>query len=479
MSVTIPRCFFALPSGPIRRAGLVAAALLLSSSSTVGAERSGQQEDAGSLQRQVESLEQELSQAREEIASLRREYDRRFEELEERLAALSAAGTSPSEEAAEVSGEERAELEQELASILGESPQAPPAGAAPGSEQPSAGRRFSSQTRMLNRLNPEISVTGDVFGQVADRSGDPGANQFRFAEFEVAFQAPLDPFSQAKAFVVQEEGEFELEEGYLEWTSLPGGLGLKFGQYRQDFGKLNRWHQHALPQADRPLVHQAFLGEGGLKGLGVGVSWLPSPFLGDYNELWFQVTNDENDVAFSGRGFDQPLYVLHETNYWDLSSASYLEVGLSAATGVNDPDGERRTNLFGIDWNYDWRPPETALYRGLELKGELLWQRREERFGNVDALGLYTYGLYRFNRRLYLGLRFDWTENPTAPEQSLWGVSPYLEWWQSEWVRIRLQYAHNDRILGEPGEERFEPTSENKLFFQVTWSLGPHKHEKY
>lgn len=332
---------------------------------------------------------------------------------------------------------------------------------------------------MLNRLNPEISVTGDVFGQVADRSGDPGANQFRFAEFEVAFQAPLDPFSQAKAFVVQEEGEFELEEGYLEWTSLPGGLGLKFGQYRQDFGKLNRWHQHALPQADRPLVHQAFLGEGGLKGLGVGVSWLPSPFLGDYNELWFQVTNDENDVAFSGRGFDQPLYVLHETNYWDLSSASYLEVGLSAATGVNDPDGERRTNLFGIDWNYDWRPPETALYRGLELKGELLWQRREERFGNVDALGLYTYGLYRFNRRLYLGLRFDWTENPTAPEQSLWGVSPYLEWWQSEWVRIRLQYAHNDRILGEPGEERFEPTSENKLFFQVTWSLGPHKHEKY
>lgn len=372
-----------------------------------------------------------------------------------------------------MSAEERASLDEELQKILGEPaaapPQSPPApGQAGGSD-----RAFTGRSRRLNQLNPEISVTGDMFGTVADRSGDPDTNQFKIDEFELAFQAPLDPFSIGKAFVVHEGGEFELEEAYVDFTSLPGGLGLKLGQYRNDWGKLNRWHQHALPQVDRPLVHQAIYGEGGLSGLGASVSWLPKPFLGSYNELWFQVTNDENDVAFSGRGFDDPVFLLHETNYWDLSDASYLEVGLSAATGKNDPLGQFRSEVYGVDWNYNWTPPARSLYSGIDIRGEFMFRRKELEGGREDIKGLYTYGTVKLNRRWNVGLRGDWSEIPETGGRTLWGVSPYFEWWQSEWTLWRVQYTYNSSRLDEPDD------SENKLFFQIVWSLGPHKHEKY
>jgi hypothetical protein len=405
---------------------------------------------------------------------LRSDYDARFAAIEARLAGLTGApeaaaeaGAPPAGQAA-MTAEERAELERELAAILAETP------AAAGGQEASqgGGQRFSSQSRNLNQLNPEISATGDLFGTVANRTGDPEANQFRFAEFEVALQAPLDPYSAAKFFVVHEEGEVKLEEGYIEYNALPGGLSVKAGEMRLDWGKLNRWHQHGLPQADRPLAHQAIWGEEGLTGLGGSVSWLTPSFLGDYNEVIVQVTNDNNDVAFSGRGFDQPVLLIHETNYFDISPATYVEIGLSAATGTADFEGELRNQVYGADWNFNWAPPETALYRGFELRGELLLQRRDTPVGTISSTGAYTYGVFKLNRRSYVGLRGDWTELPEEPGESLWGASPYFEWWQSEWARFRIQYSYNSRQLEAP-----EP--EHKFFFQLTWAIGPHKHEKY
>jgi hypothetical protein len=427
-------------------------------------------------QQQIEQLQRRVTELEAALAALRADHEARLAALEEQIAQLGAA-TAPAEAeiadepgAEAMSDEERAELELELAAILGEPGEESETGA--GTPAQGGGQRFSSQTRTLNQLNPEISATGDMFGTFSDRTGDPEANQFRLGEFEVALQAPLDPYSSAKFAIVQEDGEFALEEGYVEFTSLPGGLGAKAGQMRLDWGKLNRWHQHALPQADRPLVHQAILGEEGLTGLGASFSWLPPPFLGDYNEVIVQVVNDNNDVVFSGRGFDQPVYLVHETNYFDISPATYFELGVSATTGTADFEGEFRNRVYGIDWNFNWAPPERALYRGFELRGELMWERRDGPEGITTSLGAYTYGLYKLNRRSYIGLRGDWTELPFEPGVSVWGASPYFEWWQSEWVRFRMQYSYLSRLLEEP-----EP--EHKFYFQVTWAIGPHKHEKY
>jgi len=298
---------------------------------------------------QEAALSQRVTELETALALLRGEYDARLAAIEAQIAELRAAGLSTApdltaaanEAAAEfveetMTAEERAELERELAELLGEAGAEAPAGA--GELEPTQGgeRRFQSQTRNLNDLNPEISVTGDVSAIFADRTGDPDVNRFRFNEFEASFIAPLDPYSAAKFFIVQEGGKFKLEEGYIDYNTLPAGLGVKAGQMRLDWGKLNRWHQHSLPQADRPAAHLAIWGEEGLTGLGASLSWIPPPFLGDYNEIIVQVANDENDVSFSGRGFDQPVFLIHETNYFDISEASYVEVGFSATGGTND-----------------------------------------------------------------------------------------------------------------------------------------------
>lgn len=421
---------------------------------------------------EVAELERRVAELEAVIDQLRADYGSRLADLEQELATRPMPVVAEQQEIEqEQEEEERAKLEEELAGILGETSSGQGGGAGAASGQ-TGEQAFTGQARTLNQLNPEISVSGDTFLTLSDVSGDPERNQFRIAEFELAFQAPLDPFSLAKAFVVQEEGEFEVEEAYIDWTTLPAGLGLKFGAYRHDFGKLNRWHQHALPQSNRPLVSQAFFGEDGLRGIGASLSWLPGPFLGDYNELWIQVTNDENDVAFSGRGFDEPVMTFHETNYWDLSEATYLELGFSASTGHNDDPAEFRTTVLGTDWNVVWSPPARALYDGIELRGEFLWQRRDGPEGANESVGAYTYATYKVNRRLFFGLRGDWSELPQEPGESLWGVSPYVDWWQSEWVRIRAQYSYSSRMFEEPERE-------NQFFFQVTWSLGPHKHERY
>jgi hypothetical protein len=433
----------------------------------------GSEQDVAALQKQLAELQAAL-------ASLRSEYGARIATLEQEIATrpmpvvaeqAPAAAEQATEEAPQGTDEERAALEAELAGILGETSSGSQGGAAspPGE---TGERSFTSRTRNLNELNPEISVSGDAYVTMSDLSGNPERNQFHLGEFELAFQSPLDPFSLAKAFVVEEEGQFGVEEAYIDWTSLPAGLGVKFGAYRNDFGKLNRWHQHALPQSDRPLVSQAFLGEDGLRGLGAALSWLPPPFLGDYNEFWLEVTNDENDIAFSGRGFDEPIILLHETNYWDLSDATYFEVGVSGAYGHNDPLAKFTTLVLGTDWNLSWSPPARALYQGLELRGEFLWEQRDGSEGRNDSIGTYTYATYKLNRQWFVGVRGDWTELPEEPGESVWGVSPYVDWWQSEFVRLRAQYSYSSRMFEEPEKE-------NRLFFQVTWAMGPHKHEQY
>ena len=43
------------------------------------------------------------------------------------------------------------------------------------------------------------------------------------------------------------------------WTGLPGRIRADIGLFRQQFGELNRWHLHALPETEYPLVLRSFL----------------------------------------------------------------------------------------------------------------------------------------------------------------------------------------------------------------------------
>ena len=326
--------------------------------------------------------------------------------------------------------------------------------------------------RTLQALNPEISVTGDATARFSDNSGSPGFNRLNFDGFELAIQHPLDSFSQARFSLIREEeeghAEFDIEEGYISWESLPGNLGLKVGRFHTNFGKLNLFHKHALPWADRDLPTLTLFGEEGLRGNGISLTWLPPKLpIGHSNEVSFEVINNSTDLAFSGKGFGDPLYVGSLQSYYDLTENAYFEWGLSGATSHWDLDEQNRSTVWGLDFSYRWEPLQPARYRSLELASELFYNARE-RWPGGNVLKMYAYGEYQFARRWSAGLRYQFGEDIDNNADHQWTLTPYATFWQSERVRLRAQYDFLNKHLDN---------NENRFLLQFTWTLGPHKHD--
>jgi hypothetical protein len=351
-------------------------------------------------------------------------------------------------------------------------------------------QEFIGLQRNLSALNPEVSVTGNVFA--FSRSSDADADNFVPREFEISFVSNLDPYSRAKVFVAhhthggaiepfageddeheESESETEIEEGYVEWVNVVGGVGVTVGKFRQRFGKLNRWHAHALPGQQLPLPYLAFLGEEGLAQAGVSLHWLAPIHSGGTYELWGEITRSGNTLFGES---NRPSVLGHLNAFWELSPATYFEIGLSGIAGSRAedglPDGVRSSGarMFGADFTFDWRPPARSRYQQLTVHGGAMTHRRTfDGADDLSAWGGFLQGEYKFSARWVAGARYEYTENPNDPAEDAWVAGPTLTWWQSEYVRLRTEY----QVYRGPAE-RF-----GQLVFQATFAMGPHKHENY
>lgn len=412
-----------------------------------------------------DSLRVELRRLEAAVDSLRRE-----------VARLSSAG--PEEEAEDALSRLRAAAEA-AAAAGGRAPPPPP--------EATRTEQFVGRQRSLQALNPEIGLTGDLFAQVVKDDAD--RDNFFPREFELSIVSNLDPFSRARAFIArhqpggevepfeaeghEEEGGLEVEEGYVEWVSIPGGLGLKVGRFYQQFGQLNRWHAHAFPFQTRPLPGLAFIGEEPLGQTGVSLRWL-APIGGNAGTytLTGEVTRSENENLFGAS--TRPSVLANVNGFWVLSPATDLDLSLSWVNGsYEDETNLFDRNLFGAEVSFTWRPPTRSLYRGVNVRGGvmvlegLVTEEGEHLAGR--ATGVYTMAEVRLAQQWLAGGRFDWTENPRDTGQTAWLVSPTLTWWQSEYVRIRAEYDLLGRDDLHPG----------RFVLQVTFAMGPHKHETY
>lgn len=433
----------------------VVVALSIAGPSVVHAQGVGAQLD--SLRREVARLQARVDSLEAVVALLRAGAPAAAEPVDE-LAALRAA-------AAAAAGTDTAE-------------------AAPEAEEPT---QFVGRQRSQQALNPELTVTGDLFGLVDLEQ--PDAGNWVPREFEFSLQAALDPYSRAKVFLGRhveggeilpfEHGEegaeehgggFEIEEGYVEWVGLPGGIGLTLGKFRQWWGTLNRWHPHALPGQMYPLPYLAFFGEEGLAQSGVSLHWLaPVSGFGTY-EVWAELTASGNEGLFGESS--RPSALGRVNAFWDLSRSTYFEVGFNAMAGPYADSviaSNWGTRLYGADFALSWRPPERSRYREATLRGGAVLGHVGNVIDPEDALGAFAIGELRLNRSWVLGARYEYTENPLDPTESTWLAAPTLTWWQSEWVRVRAEFDHLVR-----------PDETLQLFLiQATFAMGPHKHETY
>jgi hypothetical protein len=306
------------------------------------------------------------------------------------------------------------------------------------------------------------------------RHPGPQTDTFTPREFEVGFQSALDPFSTAKVFLAVEDGEVSLEEGYAYFTSLPGHLRLDVGQFRQQVGELNRWHLHALPEDEYPLVLRRFTGEEGLAAPGVSLYW-PLPFSGRAGayELTVQATSGTNDVLFAGGR--RLSYNAQLAGFWQLSRATYAQLSVSGLVGAN-PDTSLTTRLGVLAGRFSWRPPQQAQTKELTLRSEVWFLKREfdlpapDRFDR-RRVGGYVDGSWKLDRRWIASVRGDYVQSPDpGPLAHEWAVTPTLTFWQSEFVYLRGLYEHARDITR---------TNRSRFTLQVVFAMGPHKHELF
>ena len=351
-------------------------------------------------------------------------------------------------------------------------------------------KRFTGAARSLQAMNPEISFSGDVVAQYLvspegkeyhgdDRSG------FFFREFGVHFQSNLDPFSMTKiAFALSPEG-VALEEAYMTWAPLFEGFSLSAGHFRQQLGVVNRWHPDGLDQANHPLMITVPFGEEGLAQTGLSAHIRLPPLWSHSLELVLEVTNSSNEEVLSGEFFSIPSTLVHLNNYWDLAPSTYLELGLTGLYGANSgrgvPDGAgglkdegfRMTAMGGADLTLNWEPINQGKYRGVTWRTEFLYVRKEL-IGNelIDWFGGYSYIETKAGASWILGVRGDLVQPFEVKNggELEWQAVPYVTWWQSEFVRLRLEYRYHQPHLGDP---------DHLAMLQITFAAGPHKHERY
>ena len=405
----------------------------------------------------------DLNAIRAQIDALKADYEKRIQALETQLQTLQSQTPAPAvEPAAAAAAPQEPQQPQPTAQV--------PTGAQ-GAGGPSGALPVYGGASGSKVFNPDIAVIGDFLGAAGSNKVNPGP-AFEMHESEASFQAVVDPYARADFFISFGEEGVNLEEGYLTFPAIPGGLLVKVGKMRAAFGKVNTLHNHVLPWTDRPLMTTNLVGgEDGINDAGFSVARLiPNPWL--FLEATGQVfRGDSNDLFRSSKRGDLS-YVGHVRGYQDISESTNIDLGVSYSRGhnnagiVNDFDfGRFRTTLYGADATIRWRPLKRSIYRSFIGRSEFVWSRRGQPNGAQSALGYYFSGDYQFGRRWFAGVRYD--RSKRAGDASLVdkGQSALLTYWPSEFSQIRGQYRRTQYAVG--------PTA-NEFLMQFQFSIGAH-----
>ena len=392
------------------------------------------------------ALRQELDQLKKEFDALKEQYSSRLTALEEKLAAAQVAGVAPAPPVATL----------------------PPAPIDPNAGQ--LGTTVQSAAAASNVFNPSTAVIGNFAGFTGKNKVNPQpALQMR--ESEVSFQAVVDPYARADFFMSFGEEGVDLEEGFITFPTLPGGLLMKVGKQKAAFGKVNTLHAHVLPWVDVPLVNENLLGgDEGISDAGISVARLiPNPWI--FLEATGQVYRGDAGDVFQSSKRGELSYVTHLRAYGDISESTNIDLGASYAFGHHGEDidtditeQDLNAQLYSIDATLRWKPLRRAIYNSFLGRSEIVWSRREQLDGLSKAFGFYVSGDYQFARRWFAGARYDLSDRANEALRDT-GQSLLLTYKPTEFSLIRGQYRRTNYAGAENAHE---------FLFQFLFAIGAH-----
>ncbi len=475
-----------------RRVGMAIAVLALG----VAALPRGVRAQSEELRRELEAMRKQLKQMQEQLEKQQKLIDKLSAEKQLPAPAAAAAATSP--------------------------PSQPPSPA----PAPEKAREPWSPTQPITLLSGARGYLNLSFDALMDfgwsttpdvtaierGDHDPLQRGFTLPNEEIFLDGAVDPYFKGVADIVfkldqDNATEVELEEVYLTTSSLPWNLQAKAGQFFSEFGRINQQHPHAWDFVDQPLVIGRMFGPEGLRNPGARLSWLvPTPF---YSELFLTAQNSHGDTAFSFRNtedalfgrtpVDRPvrnpgdlLYVPRYVASYDLTDSQTIVAGVSGAFGPNASATDTRTQIYGADLYWKWKPPwQSGGFPFLSWQTEALGRRYEAGAGLLERAGMatvalpretlfdwgvYSQLLYGFRPRWVAGLRGDWvsgdrgTFSPDENRADRFRISPDLTFYPTEFSKLRLQYNYDH------GQLRGDDSS---VWMQVEFLLGSHAAHKF
>lgn len=392
---------------------------------------------------------------------LRADYERRFQQLEARLAqADSTSNTAPRGN----------ELNPAIGLILN------------GHYQ-----HFS---------NDDAELAGFAVAEEAER-GEAG---FSIEHTEFNFSSNVDDvFSAGVNLAIAEhqgETEIELEEAYVRTrpeSGLPAGLEITLGRTLWALGYLNEHHMHTDDFADRPLPYRVYL-EQAFNDDGLQLSYLlPTDTFIEIGAGVFR----GNDFPFGGahgNGFD--AWSAFARIGGDIGLNHSWRLGLSMLKGESE-DGRLSnedtlsfigdSQLMIADVRYIYTPSDANAAGEIILQAE--WFQRDENgvyndttitSGDIafddSSSGWYGQLIYDFGNRWRTGLRMSRLNPADAPGGLAGGVldaeahqpeslSGMIDWSNSEFSRLRLQVTR-ERLAAHQQDTQF--------MLQYIVSLGAH-----
>ena len=402
----------------------------------------------------------EIDALRAEIDALKADYDQRLQALERQFAALQnqAQPAPPTQTPATTAAPPQTAEVPAGAQGAGE-----PSGQLPVYGGAAAGSKI---------FNPDIAVIGDFLGAAGSNKVPNPEPALTMHESEAAFQAIVDPYARADFFFSFGEQGVNLEEGYLTFPAVPGGLLVRAGKMRAAFGKVNTLHNHVLPWTDRPLVTRNLVGgEDGIDDAGFSVARLiPNPWI--FLEATGQVFRGDSSDLFTSSKRGDLSYVGHLRGYQDITESTNIDIGISYSRGHNGSGivdnldlGRFRTTLYGTDATVRWRPLRRSIYHSFVGRSEFIWSRRGQPNGVQSALGYYFSGDYQFARRWFAGIRYDRSKRADDALLTDKGQSAVLTYWPSEFSQLRGQYRRTQYANGPTADE---------FLMQFQFSIGAH-----
>ncbi len=351
--------------------------------------------------------------------------------------------------------------------------------------------------------DPAIPPTG--FAMSPNNNGY--SRSFSLNETELGLSASIDPqFTGFATISLLPEGGSNVENAFVQTTSLGNGINLKMGRFFSALGYLNEQHSHTWDFVDQPLVYRTFW-DNQLSDDGLQLKWLAptDTFIELGTELGRGLGYPGSNRQDNNGAGAEALFVhigddIGFSNSWRLGASLHQTKQVNAVSknvpdlagtsgGVNDSfSGDSKTS--GLDFIWKYAPNGNTTVTSFKFQGEY-FQRTQNGLLTYDTAGAnttdsysvtqsgwYAQGIYQFLPLWRTGLRYDQMNSGNADVGQLnagkvignYGYTPVrytlmLDYSPSEFSRLRLQLAQDNSRQG---------LTDNQLFVQYIMSLGAH-----